>query len=352
MDQRNKFERDGESILGLYAGTVEDNRDPELVGRVKVRVPHVFGPSGASGSIDTTDLPWAFPMGAPAGGTDASGGLSWLPEKGDQVYVQFLDGEPEKPVWSWGNQTRAQKDRLKLHQYDGQQVSRACLTRYGHTLEFRPDRVVLTTKDGYQLLVEGPNGPSGGQVSLNTPKGQSIALGDAGQSVVVQALETAVVSAKRVILNSATSTLVKATRFSVMVGDSLLTIQDSSVSLTTGSGASLLIDADGNVAITSASGSSLSLEGAEVKLATPTGTGLVLGPANVSINAPQMAINTTAMAVGTAARYPVLMLTPQALAWFLSHTHTNGNLGSPTGPPIPLDPTFPAASGSTSMRTT
>lgn len=178
MTDRNKFERESEEISGLYSGTVEDVIDPELIGRIKVRVPHVYGPVGVAGSIDTTDLPWAFPAGLPAGGSSASGGISWLPEPGDQVYVQFLDGEPEKPVWMWGNQTRTQKDSLKLHNYEGKRVVRAGLTRYGHTVEFNSGSIIATSKSGYAIILDEGSGLNTGNVTLRTPKGQSIEMSD------------------------------------------------------------------------------------------------------------------------------------------------------------------------------
>lgn len=189
MIDRNKFERESEEISGLYSGTVEDVLDPELIGRVKVRVPHVYGPVGVAGSIDTSGIPWAFPAGLPAGGSSASGGISWLPEPGDQVYVQFLDGEPEKPVWMWGNQTRAQKDNLKLHNYEGKRIVRAGLTRYGHTIEFNSGSIIATSKSGYAITLDEGSGPNMGIVRLMTPKGQLIEMSDKSDILEIQVPE-------------------------------------------------------------------------------------------------------------------------------------------------------------------
>jgi hypothetical protein len=47
----------GRELLGTYCGVVENVKDPEKLGRVKVRVPHVFG------FIGQNDLPWALPAG-------------------------------------------------------------------------------------------------------------------------------------------------------------------------------------------------------------------------------------------------------------------------------------------------
>lgn len=332
------------SLGFTYAGTVENNQDPLKLGRLKVRVPHVWGSSSTgSGYIPTNDLPWALPAGMPAGGSSVSGGFSQLPAVGDSVWVRFLDGEPEKPIWEWGMQTQDQSKNLKLHEYGSKQDSgqsvtgspdRAIITRYGHSLEIKENAVTLTTKEGYQIILEGSAGASGGSARIQTPTGQSINLSDTGQSIVSQALDANVLSGKTVILNGAESILGKTTRFTMMVGTAMVTIQNDSVIINTASGALLLIDGNGNVTLNSADGSALSLENGKVQLGTADGTGAVIQTGKVSVTAAQFVLNTAACALGVAAEFPVVMMTPDMLAYLLTHTHTNGNDGSPTGPPI------------------
>ncbi len=345
-----------------YAGTVENNEDPLKLGRLKVRVPHVFGSdSTGSGYIPVNDLPWALPAGMPAGGSNASGGFSQIPAVGDCVWVRFLDGEPEKPIWEWGSQTQAQAKKLQLHEYAEKQQSsqtvtgapdRAILSRYGHSLEIKEHKVTLTTKEGYQIVLDGSGGTSGGSVALRTPKGQFVSLNDLDNEVVSQSVDTNVVSGQTVILNSAKDILLKTTELTILTGASTLTMQNNIVMLNTAQGAVLIIDGDGNICLNSADGAALSLQSGKVQLATAAGTGLVIENGKISMNAPQFVMNTSACAIGTAATYPVVMMTPQLLAWLLTHTHTNGNEGSPTGPPIPLDPTMPTVSTSKTLRTT
>ncbi len=349
------------SYFGIYLGRVELVADPSHLGRIKVRVPAVYGVLGGSaGAVPVDDLPWAIPMGLPAGGSEASGGLSMLPKVGDQVAIQFLDGEPEKPVWQWLMQTEDQAKALKLHQYasasqNGQDVTgdplRAILTRYGHSLEVKADKVTLTTKEGYQLLLETSQSSAGGNLSVQTPKGQRISLNDARENMLLQALGAAVVSGKKVILNTANSILAKTTRFTVMAGSSVVTFQNDKIYIGTGSGASIVIDSDGNMALVSAGGTSVSLEGTKVQIAEPAGAGIILENGKVSVNAPQCVINTAAMSVGTAEGSPVALMTEEMIQYLLTHTHTNGDNGSPTGPPIPVDPTFPTDSTSTRLQT-
>jgi hypothetical protein len=330
-------------LNGIYGGVVEANNDPEQLGRLKVRVPHVYGISGSTyGSVSVDNLPWALPFGLPAGGSPDSGGCSWLPEIGDQVLLQFLDGEPEKPVWTWFVQNRAQAKKLKLHHYETKAKGgvgapdRAIFSRYGHSLEFTETSVTLTTAEGYQILLETSASKAGGSLRIQTPKGQSLRLDDLSETIVAQSLEGAVVSGKQVVLNAPTSTLLKTGRFTVMAGSSTISVQGQTIVVTTASGASIIVDENGNIAISSAGGASLSVENDKVQLGEPKGTGLVIEDGKLSINAPQMVVNTSALSIGTATGWPVLILSPAMLSWLLTHTHISNSPGIVTGPPIPV----------------
>ncbi|MFV8753961.1 phage baseplate assembly protein V [Nannocystaceae bacterium ST9] len=73
---------------GKYRGFVVDNQDPDKLGRVRVRVPSVYGEQ---------DSDWALPS-LPFGGA-ASHGLSLLPEPNDAVWVEFEEGDIDRPIW-------------------------------------------------------------------------------------------------------------------------------------------------------------------------------------------------------------------------------------------------------------
>ncbi|MGH3402854.1 MAG: phage baseplate assembly protein V [Streptosporangiaceae bacterium] len=69
--------------LGIYQGYIAVNQDPLDQGRVKLRVPQVFG-AVTSG--------WAAPM-VP---------VTFIPKVGTQVTAMFVGGDPSQPVW-FGN---------------------------------------------------------------------------------------------------------------------------------------------------------------------------------------------------------------------------------------------------------
>jgi hypothetical protein len=177
--------------FGIYAGKVVDASDPAKVGRVKVRVPILHGlASSSSGLVEDKDLPWAFPAAMPAGGTPESGGMSWLPVQGDQIWVKFLDGELDKPIWEWGNQNIPQLNNfgsLPVHKYqsDGAPSRRSAFTRYSHWWELLPTGHDIWTKSGYHATIvdeQTSNTPSG-KLLWSTALGYLLELNDSNKTL-------------------------------------------------------------------------------------------------------------------------------------------------------------------------
>jgi Type VI secretion system/phage-baseplate injector OB domain len=79
-------------LFGKYRGRVESNADPESLGRLQISSPDVFGDESPR---------WALPClpYSPAGS-----GFLMLPEVGSPVWIEFEEGDPDRPVWvgcSW-----------------------------------------------------------------------------------------------------------------------------------------------------------------------------------------------------------------------------------------------------------
>jgi len=77
-------------FYGKYRGIVQDNGDPEKLGRLKAHIPEV---------LDTEVSPWAWPCAAYAG-TDI--GLFAIPPVGAGVWMEFEGGDPARPIWTGG----------------------------------------------------------------------------------------------------------------------------------------------------------------------------------------------------------------------------------------------------------
>ncbi len=107
----------GQTFFGKHRGTVENNIDPQGLGRVQVSVPGVLGGS----------LAWAMPCSPFAG---PGVGFFSVPPQGASVWVEFERGDPDYPVvvggfWGMGDvpalpgplsvmQTVLKTDKFKL----------------------------------------------------------------------------------------------------------------------------------------------------------------------------------------------------------------------------------------------
>jgi uncharacterized protein involved in type VI secretion and phage assembly len=117
-------ESDG-SLCGVAVGVVTDNKDPDNLARVRVRLPWHAG-------SDTSY--WARPA-MPMAGPDR--GTYFLPEVGDEVLVAAENGDPTHlyvlgTVWN-GKQLPPEKNS------DGKNNVRVIKSRQGHTIRFVDD---------------------------------------------------------------------------------------------------------------------------------------------------------------------------------------------------------------------
>jgi len=84
-------------FLGKYRGTVFQNVDPLFRGRLMVIVP---------GALGETPSSWAEPCVPLSGPTGPPMGVYMVPPIGAGVWVEFEQGDPEKPIWvgcRWGS---------------------------------------------------------------------------------------------------------------------------------------------------------------------------------------------------------------------------------------------------------
>lgn len=87
---------DSGKYYGLYQGTVMFNADPLFTGRLMLQVPDVLSYSPST---------WAEPCVPLAGPTGPPMGVFMVPPVGAGVWVQFQQGDVDKPVWigcRWG----------------------------------------------------------------------------------------------------------------------------------------------------------------------------------------------------------------------------------------------------------
>lgn len=75
----------------MYPAVVVDNQDPRVLGRVRVKIPGLLAQSG-----------WAMPASTVGGGSKERGFYA-VPENDADVFVMFLMGDPDRPVYFGGN---------------------------------------------------------------------------------------------------------------------------------------------------------------------------------------------------------------------------------------------------------
>jgi hypothetical protein len=70
---------------------VEDTADPNMQGRLRVRVPELYG------DVSAESLPWAQPQHGFGGGSDY--GQFMIPPKGSKVLIKLWRNHPWFPIW-------------------------------------------------------------------------------------------------------------------------------------------------------------------------------------------------------------------------------------------------------------
>lgn len=150
--------------FGKYEGVVTSVDDPEQMGRVRVKVPAVMG--------SQQELGWALPCVPYAG---PGRGLLLLPKVEDRVWVEFVGGDPSRPIWTgcfWAkNDAPGAEGEL-----------------------YSPQRLLLKTEAGHRLFLEDDGGvvvlaEGGNQAEIRlskdgsiTVQGTRILLGGSGAS--------------------------------------------------------------------------------------------------------------------------------------------------------------------------
>jgi len=80
-----------EKFYGKYRGIATDTDDPKKQGRIRAKIPKVLG---------DFDCNWALPC-------SPHSGILFIPHAGDGVWIEFEEGDPNKPIWSgvWWSQS-------------------------------------------------------------------------------------------------------------------------------------------------------------------------------------------------------------------------------------------------------
>ncbi|MGO9428656.1 phage baseplate assembly protein V [Rhodoblastus sp.] len=159
MDQDAVFESalERRRLFGVYPAQVTDNKDPDRLGSVKVKLP--WSPDSNGGSYQV----WAR-VAVLMGGNNR--GTWFIPDPNDEVLVAFEGGDPRRPyvvgmLWNGKDQPPDSMDGA------GKNYRKTIRSRNGV-------KIVLDDTDGSESL------------TLVTPAGQTITLKDSPASIELQ----------------------------------------------------------------------------------------------------------------------------------------------------------------------
>jgi Type VI secretion system/phage-baseplate injector OB domain len=157
-------------FFGKYRGKVTDNGDPLMQGRIRAKVPSVFG-SEESG--------WALPCTPYAG---KGVGFFFIPPVDANVWIEFENGNPDYPIWVgcfWGVGEVPKMPAIadtKIIKTDTATITLNDLPGVGG--------VTIETANGMKIVIDG----TGIKVSSNTTSinltPQSVSINDGALEVM------------------------------------------------------------------------------------------------------------------------------------------------------------------------
>lgn len=164
-EAEDRADRMYEAVVGL----VVDNRDPDKLGRVKVRFPTLPG----------QDTSWWAPIAALGAGKDR--GWFFLPEIDDEVLVVFEHGDFSRPVVLGALWNGVDKPPVGN---GGGNEKRTLVSRTGSRIELDDDKGTVTIEDGGKngrvVIDSGKN-----KVTLEAMKGDLVLQAPAGELTAV-----------------------------------------------------------------------------------------------------------------------------------------------------------------------
>jgi len=199
-----------------YIGVVVDNKDPERLGRCKIRVIGIFEDE------KDEDLPWCFYSGSTvfAGGETGGGGNISIPKIGALVHVSFMNGDIHAPVWT---SIIHLNDKLRRELAQSYLDSHVLLYDEGQDL-----KVWFTPANGMQIYYKDSSisiNPDQ-SILIDHKESQSNIELKAGK-ITINARSKVEVNSPKIHVNGGKTDLGTSPEFSVVLGEVLLAALDT-----------------------------------------------------------------------------------------------------------------------------
>jgi len=180
----------GKRIEGIVLGVVADNKDPDGLGRVKIRFPWLD---------DGYQSTWA-PVATLMAGKER--GAFFLPEVNDEVIVAFDQGDIDHPyvigaLWSIKNKPPESNSDFKNN-------IRKIKSRSGHEIILNDDQnkgnIEIKTKAGHNILLDDSSGKE--KMEIKDKSGNSISMDSTKNSINISSQMKLSIKAKDITIES------------------------------------------------------------------------------------------------------------------------------------------------------
>lgn len=161
------FQAREQRVLGITTATVDKVEDHGMY-HLKIH-----GMNGQSSDDPSAPARMMSPMAS------ANYGAYFFPEKGDEVVVAFIQGDPNMPVILGAVYNQNSAPPSQANQSTDNNV-RTIVTRSGHELTFDDtqgsQKVTLKTQGGHKIVLD--DNPSGPKVTISSNGGREVLLDD------------------------------------------------------------------------------------------------------------------------------------------------------------------------------
>jgi uncharacterized protein involved in type VI secretion and phage assembly len=189
---------DSNKVSGVVVGLVVDNKDPDNLGRVKLKFSYLN---------KTRQAAWARVATLMAG--DGMG-TYFIPEVGDEVLIAFDQGDVRQP-YVIGSLWNAKNPPPSSNQ-TGTNDKRLIKSRSGHQIllddEKGKETIEVHSKSGHQIVLDDSLGKE--QITVKDKSGNSIVLDSTANDITIKSQGTLRISASSIQLSASGTLEIKA----------------------------------------------------------------------------------------------------------------------------------------------
>jgi uncharacterized protein involved in type VI secretion and phage assembly len=174
LETLNDNDQNTRRVYGVAAGIVTNNKDPNKMGRVKLKFPWLS---------DSNETHWVRIATLMSGGQRGS---FFLPEVDDEVLVAFEHGDLNSPfvigcLWNG-------KDKPPETNNDGKNNIRKIKSRSGHEIVFddtdQKEKVEIKTNAGPKITLDDASGKE--KVEIQSKAGHKLLMDDVTEMIIIE----------------------------------------------------------------------------------------------------------------------------------------------------------------------